>query len=102
VAAAEQLLWEAYEGEGIEKLDLAGGGLVSVTEDITVAVENRTALNAWAMANGLGSMMTLYSATVESVTKERLLAGAPLPKGVKVGSYKKTTYRRGKAPVATE
>jgi len=94
VAAAEQLLWAAYEQAGIESLALTDGRKIGVTDDISVSIEDREQLHAWIRTNKLESLMTVYSKTVESLTKQRLLAGQPAPDGVKLGSFKKTSYTK--------
>lgn len=94
VAAAEQRMWDGFEAQSLEKVGLASGGSVSVTEDVTIKVTDRAALNKWARESGLESQMTLYHPTVESIMRERILAGDAVPAFIEVGSIKKTTYRR--------
>lgn len=90
VSACEQLMWDAFESDGIESIRTADGAPVSVYDEVTVKVVDRAALNAWALANGLGPKMTLYASTVSSTTKEKLIAGEQQPDGVVVGTYKRT------------
>lgn len=94
IAAAEQRMWDGFEDAGLEKVGLAGGGSVSVNPDVTIQVTDRDALNRWARRNKLGPRMTLYHPVVESIMREKILAGEELPSFIKVGSIKKTTYRR--------
>jgi len=94
VAAAEQRMWDGFEAQKLEKVGLDGGGSVSVTQDVTIQVTDAAALNAWARENGLESKLTLYHSTVESIMRERILAGDAVPAFIKVGSINKTTYRR--------
>ena len=95
LAAVEQLMWSAFESAGVESLGLEGGGSISVSPDISVSVNNRDKMREWAVANGLERELTLYASTVESIMKQRLLAGADIPSCVTLGSYTKTNYRRG-------
>jgi hypothetical protein len=94
IAALEQLAWSAMEAQKLESLRVDGGGYFSPTPDVSVAVEDRDLLVAWFKANGLERALGPAHATVESITKERLLAGLALPDGVRVGAYTKTTWRK--------
>jgi hypothetical protein len=93
VNAAEQMLWDALEASGLEAVRLKSGKNISMTRDVTVAVEDREAFNTWIREQHLESLFTVHAGKVLSMTKERLLAGEVLPAGVKVGSIKKTNYR---------
>jgi hypothetical protein len=94
IAAVEQLMWDAFETGEVESLSLVGGGSVSVSDDVTAAVEDRAGLMAWVKKQGLESLLTLPAPTLLAMTKERVLAGDVLPDGVRVGTYKKTNFRR--------
>jgi len=95
LAAVEQLMWGAFESAGVESLRLDVGYVISVSPAISVSVADRAALNDWARQNGLQDQLTLPSPTIESIMKERLLAGAEIPACVTLGSYNKTNFRKG-------
>ena len=94
IAAIEQLGWEALEDADLTSVKLEGGGSFGVTDDISVAVEDRAAFIAWLKENDLDSLLTVYSATAASIVKERIEAHEDIPPGIRVGSFKKTVFRR--------
>lgn len=95
LCAAEQLLADQYEVEGVPSLKLEGLGSVGVQLEPYAQVQDKEAYQQWCIAQGLLPLMTVPWATTNSMTKERLLAGEAEPPGVKC--YVKTKFVLRKA-----
>jgi hypothetical protein len=89
LAAAEQLMWSAYEDANLTTLKLKDGSGARVQTVPYAVVRDSQALRQWAEANGFTAKLALPWGTVNSEVGERLLNGLPLPDGVEV--YVKTT-----------
>jgi hypothetical protein len=95
LAAVEQLMWDAYDAAGLTSLKLQSGASVRVGVEPSTTVTDRAALVAWAKANGLEGLLTLYAQTVGGIVRERLLSGLPMPDGVEVRARNVTVLTRG-------
>ena len=94
IAAVEQLAWDALEDAGLDSVKITGGGSFGVADDITVAMEDRVAFLDWIRENDLEGLMSVNASTISTLVKERIAAKEDLPPGVRVGAYKKTSFRR--------
>ena len=94
ICALEQLAWDALEDAGLESVKLEGGGSFGVVDDVTVAIEDPVAFGEWIRDNDLEGLLTVNAQRASSLVKERLLAQQDIPPGVRIGSFKKTSYRR--------
>jgi len=110
IEAVEQLLQRSQEhGEpgwgqyGVKDnaLRLPDGSTVRVDQEPQARVMDKEAFRLWCIANGYERQLQLWPSTMNSVTKERLLAGDAQPDGVEVNVYKKVVYTAAKAPKAT-
>lgn len=84
VEAAAQLLVEAYEGEGITSLKVAGVGTVRIQLTPYSHVKDRETYQQWCLENNFLPQMQIPWSTTNSTVKERLLAGEEPPPGVDV------------------
>lgn len=84
LAAISQLLIEQYEVEGVSSQRLSTGESVSVIPEPYAVIENMEKLHQWAIENGLENSfkLTVSWSRINSIVKERLLAGLPEPDGV--------------------
>jgi hypothetical protein len=55
-------------------------------------VEDKDLFREWCVANGLGEKLQLWPTTMQSIVKERLLAGDTLPDGVTATNKPKLTF----------
>jgi hypothetical protein len=105
--ARSQLLLDAMEDDGVTSLRLDDGSslwdqpdVFATTKDPTDEMkgeENAATLKAWLREQGMEGLLTLHSATLLSMTKERLLAGEGPPPGVNVFFRPKVVLRRGRS-----
>jgi hypothetical protein len=92
--AHKQLLEDAYESEGVDALKLADDGSTIATQpEPNAKIEDPVAFRRWCIDNGLGSALTLPWTTANAMVKELLLAGKPLPPGVKAYVRTKVVWR---------
>jgi hypothetical protein len=82
--ALTALLVERYEDEDTSSIKLSDGGSVRVQIEPYASVEDRAKVRRWCIDNGMEELFTIPWATLNSVTKERLLDGEPEPDGVKI------------------
>lgn len=94
IEALVQLLDQAYEEEGVQTIKLENGASVAAEPEPYAAVLDREALRAWTVAQGLERLLSLPWQTTNSMTKEALLAGRPLPDGVEAFSKPKFVLRK--------
>jgi hypothetical protein len=94
IAAAEQLLHEAYEHAGITSVKLDDGSSVRIQFEPVARIEDREAFRRWCLENGLEAQLMLPYQTTNSLVKERLLDGEPEPSGVKTYVRTKTVLTR--------
>jgi hypothetical protein len=95
LAAVEQLMWSAFEDAGLTSVKLSDGSSIRVQQEPFVTVLDRAAVRQWAEGNGLGESLQVPWMTLNSATKERLLAGLPAPDGVEVSVRTTTFLARG-------
>lgn len=104
VTAYEQLLEASYDsddegwgqyGASPNTLKLASGESVQVRVEPTGKVEDKEKFRLWCVANGLENSLQLWPSTMNSITKERLLAGQSAPDGVKAYVRSKIVWYKG-------
>lgn len=88
LTALEQLLSDQYENEDTTSIRLDDGPSVAVRLEPYAQVVDRAAYYNWCVEQGLQSQMQLPWATTNSMAKEALVNGEPLPPGVSI--YAKT------------
>lgn len=96
IAAVEELLWDAFDEEGVSSLKLKSGASVRVQPEPVAAVVDKEALRNWAIENGLERLLALSWQTTNSLMKERMLNQEPLPAGVEAKVRTKTVFSKGK------
>ena len=99
IAALEQLAAEVFEAEGIDMVKLADGSSLSIQLEPYAGVEDREAFRLWCVEQGMASSMHLWPATTQSLVKQILLEGQPMPPGVKA-FIKAKPVLRGRGPKA--
>jgi len=92
--AYEELMTGQMEQEGITSLRMMNGGSVSTYTEPYASVVNKTLFREWCLDHGFGDQLQLWPATMNAITKERLIAGEPVPDGVEV--FAKTMVRLNK------
>ncbi len=84
IAAVEETMWGRFEDEGISSLKLTSGNTIRVQPEPHAQVQDRERLAQWVREQGLERLLALPWSTVNSLSKERLLAGDPIPDGVEL------------------
>ncbi len=84
VTAAEQLIAERFEAEGVHQLNLDDGSAVRTDPQPYAGVVDKEAYRQWCIAQGLEHQMHLWPSTTQSLVKERLLNGESEPPGISV------------------
>jgi hypothetical protein len=92
IQALEELLPVSLRDAGIDSVVTAGHYRVGYKPDVLTKTIDNDALIAWAKANGYERKLTLYAATINSITKERLRDGAAIPDGVDARGVDKVTF----------
>lgn len=87
----EMLMIEQFEVESVALMRLESGTSISTFVEPYGQVKDKEAFRQWCIANGYESQLQLWPGTMNSVTKERLLAGEATPTGVEV--FAKTVVR---------
>jgi hypothetical protein len=90
-----QLMYNAYEAEGIHILGLTSGGSVAVQEEPHAVVKDREKFRLWCIANGFEQQLALAWQTTNALTKQYLEQGENPPDGVEAVPRPKAVYRRG-------
>ncbi len=67
---------------------------MNVQHEPYAQVTDRDAVREWAITSGLERSLTLPWQTLNSHMKELLVLGEPLPKGVKIWSRTKISFRK--------
>lgn len=93
--AVERMMTDKMEEEGVRAVSFEDGGGVSTYQEPYGKVVNPVAFRAWCCANGYEQKLQLWPSTMNSIAKERTLAGEPPPDGVEVTA--KTMVRLNKA-----
>ncbi len=91
--AISQLGVEALEENGLQKIDLAAGGYVSIKDTPYTSVEDRAAIFAWIKKNKLTDLLSVNYQTLNGMNNERLVSGKPTIPGTKVFIKTKLTVR---------
>jgi hypothetical protein len=86
--ALSQLGVESLESDGLQKIDLAAGGYVSISDKPYTSVSDRAKIFAWIKKNKMQDLLTMNYQTLSAINNERLVAGKPLIPGTIV--YMKT------------
>jgi hypothetical protein len=94
IAAAEQMITEQWEAEGLSTIKMEKGGSVSTQSEPVAKVVDHTKMREWCVANGYENLFTLAWTTLNSMVKQRLLDGRPEPDGVDVFSRTKVVLRK--------
>ena len=91
--ALSQLGVEALETDGLQKIDLAAGGYVSISDRPYTSVEDRAKIFAWIKKNKMQELLKMNYQTLSAMNNERLVAGKPLIPGTKCYLKTKLTVR---------
>lgn len=94
IAAVEEAMWGAFEDRGVSSIKLKTGRSVRVQPEPVAKVTDKDALRTWAVEQGLERLLGLPWQTVNSMAKERLLAGDAPPDGVEVQVRTKTVFSK--------
>ncbi len=81
--AHEALIEKIYDDQGITSMKLAEGGSLRIEPGPHAVIEDKEAFHEWCMEEGLQGSMNLLWQTTNSLVKDRLESGEPLPPGVK-------------------
>lgn len=92
--AIEQMLADQFEAEGTTSMRLASGHSVSVQLEPYTRVVDKDANRLWAIEQGLERQLTLPWQTLNSLAKERLLAGEEPPAGTELSARTKLVLRK--------
>lgn len=84
---------ECLESDGIQKVDLAAGGYVSISDKPRTSTEDRAKVLAWIKKNKMTDLLTMNYQTLSAMNNERLLAGKPVIPGTKIWMDTKLTVR---------
>jgi hypothetical protein len=94
LSAVEQIMWAAFEREGMTDVGFADGYKVTVEQKPSVKALDRDAIQKWMRANGLERLLSVHATTLSTLTLERLLEGLPPPDGVNVSLYPRTSLTK--------
>lgn len=101
--AYAQLLCESCEagepgwgthGAKENAIRLPNGGVIRIDKEPMGKVVDKEQFRLWCIENGLERSLQLWPSTMNTITKERLLAGAPAPDGVDVHFWEKVVYTK--------
>lgn len=84
---------EALESDGAQKIDLAAGGYVSISDKPRTSTEDKQKVLAWIKKNKMQDLLTMNYQTLSAMNNERLLAGKPVIPGTKIWMDTKLTVR---------
>ena len=97
MAAIERLLAERFEDSGIEKVETVYGNF-SLKDDPVVEIFDQEAFYAWIRSTPGGEdLFKVYAQTANTLVKDALINGKPLPPGTKVNMNIGINYRKGKS-----
>ena len=83
--------WGAY-GVKDNALRLADGDTIRIDREPYGKVEDKEKFRLWCIANGYETKLQLWPTTMNTIVKERLVAGEPEPDGTAVYSYVKIVF----------
>lgn len=89
--ALSQLLVENLEGAEIQKIKLASGETVYLSDEPYTCIVDRGVLMDWLRRKKLTQLFTVQWQTLNAMTKDMLIQGKPTPPGTTV--YMKTSAR---------
>ena len=95
IAGVEEMLWNAFEDEGVTSLTLRSGHKVRIQPEPIASVKDKDALRKWVVDNGLERLMSLSWQTTTAIAKERLLNGDGPPDGVELKVRTRTVFSKG-------
>ena len=97
LTAAEQLLCDRFDDQGMTQLKLESGETVTTQIKPYARVQDRMKFRQWCITNGLEESLTLPWQTTNQLVSDRLVDGLPEPDGIE--TYKQTTVvlRKGRA-----
>jgi len=84
---------ESLESDGIQKIDLAAGGYVSISDKPRTSTEDKALVLKWIKKNKMQDLLTLSYQTLSAMNNERLLSGKPAIPGTKIFMDTKLTVR---------
>jgi hypothetical protein len=84
---------ESLESDGMQKIDLAAGGYVSISDKPRTSTEDKAKVLAWIKKNKMQDLLTLSYQTLSAMNNERLLAGKAVIPGTKIFMDTKLTVR---------
>ncbi len=91
IEALSQLLVDNLESSEIQKVGLSTGETVYLQSEPYTSTKDQKACMAWLRKKKLTSMFTIHWRSLNSLVKEMLIDGQPIPDGVEV--YYKTSAR---------
>jgi hypothetical protein len=91
--ALSELGVACLEDEGLQKVDLATGGYVSISDRPYTSTEDRAELFKWIKKNKMQSLLTLNYQTLSGMNNDRLIAGKPVIPGTRVFIKTRLTVR---------
>lgn len=92
--AAEALVAKRFNETNTLSISIEGVGSVSHSQEPVANVVDRVAFLKWVRENGHESELNLAWQTTNSITKELLEAGEPIPDGLALSSRDKISLRR--------
>lgn len=84
---------ESLESDGMQKIDLAAGGYVSISDKPRTSTEDKQKVLAWIKKNKMTDLLTMNYQTLSAMNNERLLAGRPVIPGTRIFMDTKLTVR---------
>ena len=96
LTAAEQLLCDRFDDQGMTQLKLESGETVSTQVKPYARVQDRQKFRQWCVENGFEESLSLPWQTTNQLVSDRLVDGLPEPDGIE--TYKQTTVvlRKGR------
>jgi len=93
--ALSQLLVEAMENQGADKIQLSTGATVYIQDTPYPQVKDREALMAWINKNKMALLLSVNYQTLKGMTNDMLVAGKKPPEGVEVFLKTQARLRNG-------
>lgn len=97
LSSYEQLLAERFERDETSRVVLNDGGAVTIYYEPHAKLVDGAANRKWCMENGYENDLQLMWSKLNSITKERLLAGEDEPTGVVAVALLKVRYNKPNA-----
>lgn len=77
--ALARLMADRFEEDGKYSTSFTNGGSMRITPDVYVSVKDNEGMLKWVRDNGMEAMLSLNFQTMQSMVKERLTKGLPIP-----------------------